>query len=138
MFFNVLNKREPLKKKRIGANNASHVSNSMQKAIMGKPYLETAYFQKGTTKSLRAHKKQNNYCNRLHKMEYEKLFSNLNTFFVDDIKFFWKIVKPLFSNKQSSGNNSKFVEKYEVLQDDKEGAKELKTFLKKIRFYIRY
>ena len=43
---------------------------------------------------------------------------------------FWKTVKPLFSNKGSSETNIKFVEKDEVLQDNKKIAEELNTFFK--------
>ena len=43
---------------------------------------------------------------------------------------FWKTFKPFFSNKGSSGSNVKLVEKDEVLQDDKNFAEELNTFLK--------
>ena len=43
---------------------------------------------------------------------------------------FWKTFKSFFSNKGSSGSNVKLVEKDEVLQDDKNFAEELNTFLK--------
>ena len=49
-------------------------------------------------------------------MERKKLFNKLNPSFVNDNKLLWKMVKPLFSNKGSSGSNIKLVEKDEVLQ----------------------
>ena len=49
-------------------------------------------------------------------MERKKLFNKLNPSFVNDNKLLWKTVKPLFSNKGSSGSNIKLVEKDEVLQ----------------------
>ena len=45
-FLNVLNKHVPLKKKQLRADHASHVSNSMRKAIMRRSYLENNYFKK--------------------------------------------------------------------------------------------
>ena len=49
---------------------------------------------------------------------------------------FWKTVKPLFSNKGSSGSNINLVEKDEVLQDNKKIAEELNTFLKNVVFAL--
>ena len=40
------------------------------------------------------------------------------------------MAKPLFLNKGSYGSNIMFVEKDEVLQDDKKIAEELSAFLK--------
>ena len=49
-------------------------------------------------------------------MERKKLFNKLNPSFVNDNKLLWKTIKPLFSNKGSSGSNIKLLEKDEVLQ----------------------
>ena len=83
---------------------------------MRRSYLENVYFKKRTDKSLRAYKKQKNYCSRLYKKEHKKLFNKLNPSFGND-----NIVvlenKPFFSNKGSSGSNIKLVEKDEILQN---------------------
>ena len=129
-FLNILNKHAPLKKKRLRGNHASYVSKSMQKAMTRRSYLEKVYFKKRTEKLLRAYKKQKKYCSRLYKKKCKKFFNKLNPSFVNDNNLFWKTVKPLFSNKGSSGRNIKLVEKDEVLQDDKKIAEELNTFLK--------
>ena len=89
---------------------------SILRILMRRSYLENFYFKKRTDKSLRAYKKQENYYSRLYKMERNKLFNKLNPSFVNDNKLLWKTVKPLFSNKGSSGSNIKLVEKDEVLQ----------------------
>ena len=68
---------------------------------------------------MEADQKTENYCSRLHKKERKKLFNKLNLFFVNYNTLLWKTVKPLFSNKENSGSNSKPVGKDEVLQDGK-------------------
>ena len=109
------------------------MSKAVRKAIMRRSYLENVYFKKRTDKSLRAYKKQKNYCRlykRLYKKEPKKLFNKLNPSFVNDNKLFLKTIKPFFSNKGSSESNIKLVEKDEILQDDKKIAEELNTFFK--------
>ena len=67
-------------------------------------------FLKRRDKSLRACKK---------KRKCKKFFNKLNPSFVNDNKLFWKAIKPLFSNKGSSGRNIQLMEKDEMMQDDK-------------------
>ena len=129
MFLKLLNKHVLIKKRELKANHASHVSTSMLKAIMRRSCLENVYFKKRTDKSLRAYKKQKTSCSRLYKKECKKFFNKLNPFFVND-KLFWKMIKPFFSNKGSSGSNTKLVEKDEILQVDKKIAEELNNFFK--------
>ena len=69
-------------------------------------HLENVYFKKRMSKSLRAYKKQKSYCSRLYKKERKKFFNKLNHSFDNDNKLFWETVKPLFSNKGSSGSNT--------------------------------
>ena len=99
----------------------------MRKAIIKRSYLENVYFKKKVFQSVQ---KQKKYCSRFYKKDREKFFNKLNPSFVNYNKLFWKTVKPLFSNKGSSETNIKFVEKDEVLQDNKKIAEELNTFFK--------
>ena len=55
--------------------------------------------------SLRAYKKQKNYCSRLYKNERKRFFNELNPSFVTNNKLFWKTVKPFFSDKGNYGAN---------------------------------
>ena len=47
-----------------------------------------------------------------------------------DNKFFWKMVKPFFSNKGDRGSNIQLVEDNELLQDDRKIADKLNTFFR--------
>ena len=68
-FLEVLDKYAPLKEKLLRANYASYVSKALRKAIMRRYYLEKVHFKNRTEKSLRAFKKQKNFCSRLYKKE---------------------------------------------------------------------
>ena len=106
-FLKVLNIHAPLKRKLWRANHAPYIyiSKTLRKAIMRRSYLEKVYFKKRTDLSLKAYKKQKNYCNRLYKKERKNFFSSLNPSFVKDNNLFWKTVKPFFSNKGDLGPN---------------------------------
>ena len=80
--------------------------------------MKKSIFKKKTDQSLRAYKKQKNYCSRLYKKERKKFFNGLNPSFVTDNKLFWKTVKLLLSDKENYGANIKLVEGEEVLQND--------------------
>ena len=64
------------------------------------------------------------------KKERKKIFNSLNPSIVKDSKFFWKTVKPFFSNKGARGSNIQLIKYDELLQDDQKIADELNTFFK--------
>ena len=103
---------------------------ALRRAIMRRSYLEKVYFKNRTDNSLRAFKKQKNFCSRLYKKERKIFFNSLNPSFVKDSKLFWKTVKPFFSNKGGRGSNTQLVKDNELLQDDQKIADELNTFFK--------
>ena len=86
-----------------------HLSKYISNGIRRRSYLENVYFKK--KRSLREHAKKKRKC--------KKFFNKLNPSFVNDNKLFWKAIKPLFSNKGSSGRNIQLMEKDEMMQDDK-------------------
>ena len=57
-------------------------------------------------------------------------FNSLNPSVISDNRKFWKIVKPLFSNKGNCGNKIKLVENEEIIDDDTKVAEELNNFFK--------
>ena len=107
----ILNMHAPLKKKLLRANHSQYVTKSMRKAIMRRSKLEKIYFKKETNESLKVYKRQRNYCSKFYKKEGKKFFDNLNTSVVSNNKTFWKVTKPLFTNKSTFGRNIKLIEK---------------------------
>ena len=128
IFLSVLNIHAPLKKKLLRANHSQYVTKALRKAVMRRSKLEKIYFNKQTNESLKACKKQKNYCSKLYKKERKIFFDNLSTCVVSDNKTFWKVIKPFFTNKSTFGRNIKLLEKEEILKDDTEIAEELNLF----------
>ena len=110
-FLKVLNIHTLLKRKLLRAYYAPYISKTLRKAIMRRSYLEKIYFKIRTDHSLKAYKKQKNYCSRLYKKERKNFFSSLNPSFVKDNKLFWKTMEPFFRNKGNLRTKIKLVEK---------------------------
>ena len=127
-FLSVLNMQAPLKKKLLRANHSQYATKVLRKAIMRRSKLEKIYLKKQAKESLKAYKKQKNYCSKLYKKERKKFFDNFNTSVVSDNKTFWKVIKPFFTNKSTFGINIKLTEKEEILKDDTEIAEALNHF----------
>ena len=102
-------KHTPYKTKVIRANHKPYVTKLLRKAIMKRSNLENKFYKNRSEPNRRALKKQKNYCNRLYKQERRKYYSQLNLNDITDNKKFWKMVKPLFSNKGGSGESIVFV-----------------------------
>ena len=95
---------------------------------MRRSKLEKIYLKKQTNESLKAYKKQKNYCSKLCKKERKKFFDNPNTSIVYTNKTFQKVIKSFFTNKSTFRRNIKLIEKEETLKDDTESAEELNLF----------
>ena len=96
-----------LKKKLLRANYSQYVTIALRKALMKRSKLDKIYFKKKTSESLKAYKKQKNYCSMLYKKERKKYFDNHNTSILSDDQTFWKVIKPFFINKSTFGKKYK-------------------------------
>ena len=54
-------------------NNSPDVTKALKKTIMKRSKLEKIYFRKQTNESLKAYKKQKNYCSKFYKDERKNL-----------------------------------------------------------------
>ena len=77
-----------LKKKLLRTNHSQYVTKALRKTIMRGSKLEKIYFKVQTNESLKAYKKQKNYCRKLYKTERKKSFDNRNTSVVSADKTF--------------------------------------------------
>ena len=59
-------------------------------------------------------------------------YNNLNEKKVSDNKFFWKIVKPLFSNNVISSDTTAIVDGDKTIRSDKEAAKVSNKFFSNV------
>ena len=121
-FLEVLNIHAPHKKKVVRANQKPYVTKQFRKAIMRRSCLQNKFHKNRTEENRQAFKRQKNYCNRLYKRERRKFYSNLNLNDIVDNKIFWKITKPLFSNKGGCINDIVLVKGDNIISEDAEVA----------------
>ena len=92
----VYNWHAPVKKRLVRANEVPYMTKHIRKAIAKRSMLENKYHKNKSVDSLRAYKKQKNFCSRLFKKERKRYYTNLDPKNVTDSKTFWKIVTFLF------------------------------------------
>ena len=77
-FLEVLDRHVPLKKRIVRANEVPYMTRNLRKAIANRSRLENQYYKYKTTESLRAYKRQKNFCSRLYKKERKRYYETLN------------------------------------------------------------
>ena len=75
------------------------MTKSLRKVIMRHSELESKYLKNRTIENKAKYKKQNNFCSKLYKKERKIFCLNLELNQITDNKKFWKIIKPLLSDK---------------------------------------
>ena len=122
----------PLKKKYVRGNQAPFMNKDLSKAIMVRTRLRNIFLKNGTEENKINYNKQRNLCVSLLRKSKRDYCQNLNVNSVCDNEKFWKVVKPLLSNKVVSNEKITLVEKTEILKSDKETAKVLNNFFSNI------
>ena len=129
-FLGVIDKHAPRKKKVVRATDVPYMTKTLRKAIADRSRLENRYYKSKTGESLRAYKKQKNFCSKLYKKERKKYYTNLDINKITDCKKFWKTAKPFFSDKGVDDKNIALIEGDEIYKDDHEVAKIFGEFFK--------
>ena len=106
------------------------MTKALRKAISNRSRLQHRYYKKKDEASLRAYRKQKNYCSRLYKIERKKYYINLDVNKITDNKTFWK-TRPFLLNKGASKNQITLIEGDEIVQDDAKIAKIMNDFYSK-------
>ena len=118
IFMGIFDKHAPLKQKYVRANQGPFMTKELRKAVMTRSKLRNK-FNKSNTKSAEcAYKKQRNLCTYLFRKAKRDYYSSLNPSNVTDNKKFWKLIKPLFSDKFLSNETITLVEGSEIIQDN--------------------
>ena len=74
------------------------------------------------------YKKQRNLCTYLLRKAKRDYYSRLDPSKITDNKKFWKVVKPLFCDKNMTSDRITLVEKGEIFQDEKAVAEMFNDF----------
>ena len=117
----------PYKKKYLRGNNMPFMNKSLARAHMKRSRLRNLYLKKKTETTRLAYIKQRNYCVSLLRKTKKDHYANLDEKDVADNKQFWRIIKPLLSDKVKSSDKIT-VEGGEIINEDGKNAEILNTF----------
>ena len=128
----VLNQHAPLKKKYIRANNSHFMNKKLSKAIMTRSRLRNKFLKNPNDINRINYTKYRNYCTGLFRKEKKLYYNNLNMKLINDNKHFWKIVKPLFSEKHFGSSKITLLEDDEIISEDQQVAKKFNDYFSNV------
>ena len=99
-----------LKGKYLGGNHLPFMKKSLSKAIMLRARLKNIFLKNRSEESKINYNKQRNLCVTLLRKGKREYYQNLGVENVCNTKNFWKIVKPVLSNKIMSSEKVTLVE----------------------------
>ena len=127
-----LDYQAPRKKKYTRANQASFLTKEINKEIMTRSRLRNKFLRCRSDENKKAYNEQRNHCVKLVRSAKKAYYSNLSIKDVNDNKKFWKIVKPLFSEKVNKNENIMLVENNNIISSEIEIAEKLNAFFSNI------
>ena len=127
-FLNILNKKAPIKKRHIRANQAPFMNKKLQKAFMTRSRLRNNFLKDKTMENKVAYNRQRNYCVNLVRKEKKSYYGNLDTNKITDNKTFWKTVQPLFSRKTINSDHITLIKNDNIISENKDIAEMFNKF----------
>ena len=118
IFYELLDKHAPNKKKYIRANNSPFMTKPLRKLIMERSRYQNAYFNNKTVENWDKYRIARNICVKMTKKAKKDYFANLDINIVTDNKKFWKAIKPIFSDKSCFKSKITLIENNEIISDD--------------------
>ena len=108
----VIQRHAPIKKRYVGANQASFIDN---KEIMKRSCLRNKFLNAKGDTDRKTYNKQRNLCVSLIRIEKKNFLSDIR-----DNNIFWKTVKPFFTDKIKTKSKITLIEKKIVSQEGQE------------------
>ena len=99
---------------------------------MTRSRLRNKFLRCRSDENKKAYNEQRNHCVKLGRSAKKAHYRNLNIKDVNDNKKFWKIVKPLFSEKKNTKENITLVENNNIISSEIEIAEKLNAFFSNI------
>ena len=124
----ILRKHAPLKQKYLRANQGPFMTKELQKAIMLRSKLRNRLNRLKTDQACIDYKKQRNVCTYILRKAKRDYYSRLDPCKIIDNKIFWKLVKPLFSDKAVTTESITLVEKDDIFQNENIVAEKFNDF----------
>ena len=94
--------------------------------------LRNTFLRNRSEKNKESYDIQRNYCVSLLRKSKRDYYNNLNEKNICDNRKFWKVVKPLLSNKIVSNEKITLVEGKEIIKTNQANAKVLNNFFSNI------
>ena len=127
-----LDKVAPLKQKYVWSNHSPFLNKEIMKAIMNRTRLRNKFLRSRSTEDRSAYNQQRNFCLSLVRKAKKDYYNNLDHKKVTDNKPFWRTVKPLFSDKNSSFSKIALIENELLLNDDEKISSTLNDFFSNV------
>ena len=124
-FGHVLDKHAPMKKRYIRANDSPFMNRTLHKAFMR---LKNKYNKNRTAENWDAFRRQRNLCVKISRKAKRDFYNQIDISAVTDNKKFWKIVKPLISDKSSSKSRRTLVEEGKIVSNESDVAETFNNF----------
>ena len=126
-----LDKVAPLKQY-VRSNYSPFLNKEILKAIMNRTRLRNKFLRSRSTEDRSAYNQQRNFCLSLVRKAKKDYYNNLDHKKVTDNKSFWRTVKPLFSDKNSSFSKITLIENELLLNDDEKISSTLNDFFSNV------
>ena len=124
----IVDQHAPRKKKYVRGNHSPFMNKNLSKAVMLRTKLRNIFLKNRTEENKNRSTKKVNLCETLLRKSKRAYFNNLNEKNVCDNKKFWRVVKPLLSNKIILNEKITTVEGDKIVNSDKGPAKVLNEF----------
>ena len=95
--------------------------------------LRNTFLRNRSEENKESYDMQRNYCVSLLRKSKRDYYNNLNEKNICDNRKFWKVVKPLLSNKIVSNEKITLVEGKEIIKTNQANAKVLNNFFSNIK-----
>ena len=118
--FDNFEKHAPLKKRSVRANQGPFMNKKISKEIMKRSRLKNNFLKSQKEIDRIAYNMQRNLCVSMIRKEKKNYFSNINSSDITDNKFFWKTVKPFFTEKIQIKSKITLIENHTIFHDDRD------------------
>ena len=116
------------RKKIVRSNQVPFVTKDLSKEIMKRSRLRNRFLKDKSLENKMLYTQQRNYYVSLLRKTKIRYFANLNEKNILHNQLFWKIMKPLFSDKSMSGDKINFTENGEYVKTEMKTAEVFNNF----------
>ena len=116
------------RKKIVRSNQVPFVTKDLSKEIMKRSRLRNRFLKDKSLENKMLYTQQRNYYVSLLRKTKIRYFANLNEKNILHSQLFWKIMKPLFSDKSISGDKINFTENGEYVRTEMKTAEVFNNF----------